>query len=81
MLKPIIIEISYSIALTETQSDLLLDLNAENFKTYMENRTQADKINWQSSYNNEFLIIFVTLNYRESIEKVIAFLEETLGTV
>lgn len=80
-MNPIIIEISYSIALTETQSDKLTDLNADNFKMYMENRTQADKINWQSSYNNEFLIIYVTLNYRHSIEKVIEFLEVNLGKV
>lgn len=81
MLNPKLVESSYSIALTETQSDKLAELDATNFITYMENRTQADKIGWVSSYNNEFQIIFVTLNSKNSIEQVIEFLEETLGTV
>ena len=75
-----IVEIRYSIALSETQSDKLTDKAAVDFITYMENRTQADKIGWISSYNNQFLIIFVTLGYENSIETVIEFLKETLGT-
>lgn len=75
-----IVEISYSIKLTETQSDILGEKNAADFITYMENQTPADKIGWVSSKFQEFYIFFVTLPYKDSIEKVIEFLEESLGT-
>jgi len=84
MLNPKIVEIRYSIELTETQSDLLLDKCASDFITYMESQTHVNEIVWV--FGMVVATIFFTIHQdtkisgQDSIEKVISFLEETLGT-
>lgn len=80
MMNPKIVEIRYSIKLTETQSDLLLNKSEADFITYMENQTNAENIVWIFD-GMAIATIFFSLPYENSISKVIEFLEETLGKV
>ena len=76
-MKSKIIEIRYWIELTELQMEILEEKCASDFITYMENQTRAENIVWGYHFGYS---IFITLHYEDSLDKVIEFLEENLGT-
>lgn len=76
MLKSKIIEIRYSIELTELQMEILEEKCASDFITIMEHQTQAENIVWGYHFGYS---IFVTLHFESSLGKVIKFLEDNLS--
>jgi len=86
---PDIIEIRYSIKLTESQWDILDEkcrtgIDADVFVTEMSNQTRAENIDWNEMFGSAIFLSLNTndnqINIQYSINKVIKFLEANLGT-